>query len=267
MKFTFVAKKALKTGFQAIFLGAFALSAHANLVLNGSFESTSLGTTGAFASNVANWSNPGGSGESLIFPGVGLQPLYSYSYAVYQPPNSTTSIYPTYGLLGPFPTTSPDGGKYVLSDGDYLNQPISQVITGLTMGNYYQLSFYQALAQLDENLTTQGVVTGYWQVSLGSSTQNSQMQKADGTTILGPGNSLIQSATISPWTLQTMTFQASSTSEVLSFLSVGGGLPPMMGLDGISLEAVPLPGALWLFGGGLAGLVAADSRRRRKTLD
>lgn len=250
-------------GFRFTLLASLAVSAHANLVSNGSFETTSLTTTGQFGSNVSNWSNASGSGESLVFPSVGLQPLYSYSYAVYQPPNTTPALYPTYGLLGPFPTTSPDGGNYVVSDGDYLNQPISQTITGLTAGNYYQLTFYQALAQLDENLTAQGPVTGYWQVSLGANSQNSQLQKADGTTVLDSYGNLIQSATVAPWTLQTMTFQASSATEVLSFLSVGTGLPPMVGLDGVSLEAVPLPGAMWLFGSGVLGMVGMGARRKR----
>ncbi|HSB96729.1 MAG TPA: hypothetical protein VLC91_09780 [Spongiibacteraceae bacterium] len=253
--------KSIICGFSCVFLTAISLSAQANLVSNGSFETTSLATTGAFGSNVASWSNASGSSEALIFPGVGLQPLYSYSYAVYQPGLSAT--YTTYGLLGPFPTTSPDGGKYVLSDGDYLNQPISQTISGLTIGNFYQLSFYQALAQLDENLTPQGLVTGYWQVSLGAATQNSQLQKADGTTVVDSFGNLVQSATISPWTLQTMTFQASAATEVLSFLSVGTGLPPMIGLDGVSLEAVPLPAASWLLGSGLLGMITAGARRHR----
>lgn len=246
-----------------VVLAAFALSAHANLVTNGSFESTTLTTTGNFGSNVTGWTGTSGASETLVFPGVGLQPLYSYSNPLYQSPYSTNAIYPTYGLLGPFPTTSPDGGKYVISDSDYFNQPISQTLNGLTPGNFYQLSFYQALAQLDENLTTQGLVTGYWQVSFGSSTQNSQFQKADGTTVLDSNGYIIQSAIVAPWTLQTMTFQAASATEVLSFLSVGTGLPPMLGLDGVSMNAVPVPAAIWLFGSGLIGLFASGARRMR----
>lgn len=256
-------QKSVNFGLSFVLLSMFALSAHANLVSNGSFETTTLTTTGSMGSSVANWSATSGSSEMLVFPSVGLQPLYSYSNPLYQSPYSTNAIYPTYGLLGPFPTTSPDGGKYVLSDSDYLNQPISQTLNGLTPGNFYQLSFYQALAQLDENLTTQGVVTGYWQVSFGSSTQNSQFQKADGTTVLDSNGYIIQSATISPWNLQTMTFQATSATEILSFLSVGTGLPPMLGLDGVSVNEVPLPAAVWLFGSGLLGLFAAGLRRIR----
>lgn len=259
--------KFTKFGLSVMFLSTFAISAEANLVANGSFETVSATTTAQFnAAGVANWSNPAGSGETLVFPSVGLQPLYSYSYPIYQPSTpypSAPSLYPTYGLLGPFPASSPDGGNYVLSDGNFLNQSITQSVTGLTPGNFYQLTFYQALAQLDENLTTQGPVTGYWQVSFGSSMQNSQLQNANGITLLAPDGSISQSATISPWTLQTMTFQATAATELLSFLSVGTGLPPMVGLDGVSLSAVPVPGAGWLLGSGLMGLIAAGSRAKK----
>jgi hypothetical protein len=255
-------QKSVNFGLPFVILTTFALSAHANLVSNGSFETTTLTTTGSMGSSVASWSATSGSSEMLVFPGVGLQPLYSYSQPLYQSPYSTNAIYPTYGLLGPFPTTSPDGGKYVLSDSNYLNQPLSQTLNGLTPGNFYQLSFYQALAQLDENLTTQGVVTGYWQVSFGSSTQNSQFQKADGTTVLDGNGFIIQSATVSPWNLQTMTFQATSATEILSFLSVGTGLPPMLGLDGVSVIAVPEPAPIWFFGGGLMAIFAVVRRMR-----
>ena len=53
------------------------------------------------------------------------------------------------GLAGwpAFPVSSPDGGNFILSDGNFMNSPINQTITGLNPGNTYLLTFYQALIQ------------------------------------------------------------------------------------------------------------------------
>lgn len=222
-------------------------TAQANLVQNGSFELTTATTTSNFNSVVVNnWSNSN-IGEAIVLPS-----WYTNGYLTV----------PTVTFDGPVTQTSPDGGNFVFSDGDYMNSPITQIITGLTPNQTYQLSFWQALSQDKEPyVTIPGYVTGYWQVSLGSSTLNSAMMNAHGdlTPIGGPA------ATWSPWALQTMTFTAQNATEVLSFLSVGTGDPPLVLLDGVTMAEVPVPGALglWCSGGVLLGSLYRRTRWRQ----
>lgn len=214
-------------------LAAPAAQATTNLVQNGSFENTPVTTTTFFISaGVANWTNSD-IGETLVTP------------------NWYTSgqFFPGVGVAGPLPATSPDGGNFVYSDGDYHNSPIVQTITGLTPGAFYQLSFYQALAQDTEIYTTPGAVTGQWQVNFGGDILMSSFMSGNGATL-----------TISPWAQQTMVFQAHTSTQLLSFLSVGTGDPPLVFLDGVSLTAVPEPGTLALM---LAGGVFVGWQRRR----
>lgn len=225
----------------ALLLPALALpllsnSAHANLVTNGSFELTTATTTISFIStSVSSWSNSD-IGELLVMPS-----WYTNGYLV-----------PGVGVAGALPQTSPDGGNFVFSDGDYHNSPITQTINGLTPGNFYKLSFYQALIQdTEQYVTIPGPVSGRWQVSLGSNTQLSAFMTGDGSTL-----------TFSPWALQTMTFKAQSATETLSFLSVGAGDPPLVGLDGINLMPVPEPDEILLMS--LGGLFLATRFFRLK---
>ena len=221
--------------------------AQANLVQNGSFESTTATTTSQFSSvTVSNWSNSN-IGEAIVLPS-----WFTNGYLTV----------PTVTFDAPVPQTSPDGGNFVFSDGDFMNSPITQIITGLTPSATYQLSFLQGLAQDKEpNVTIPGYVTGYWQVTLGSSTLNSTLMKANGT-VAGPG-----SATMSPWALETMVFTAQNATEVLSFLSVGTGAPPLVLLDGVSLAAVPVPSALPLMGSGCLLLGSLYRRTRWRQLN
>lgn len=222
----------------ALVIAALPTAAGANLVNNGSFEVTNVTITTQFlATTTANWSNSD-IGEALVTPNWFF----------------TGQLFPNVGIAGAFPQTSPDGGNFVLSDGDFHNSPLLQTITGLTPSSVYTLSFYQALAQDTEPpITIPGPVSGRWQVSLGASSQLSAFMTGNGATL-----------TFSPWALQTMTFTATSATEVLSFLSIGAGDPPLLGLDGITLAAaVPEPDSLALIGlGGL--LLALKLRHERK---
>jgi hypothetical protein len=213
--------------------------AYAGLVVNGSFENaTATITTQFLTAGVSNWSNSN-IGEALVLPSW-----------------YTLGLFPNVGLAGPFPQYSPDGGNFVLSDGDYMNSAITQTITGLTPGANYQLSFYQGLAQDTEpNITIPGPVSGRWQVTLGSSpSQLSSMMYADGSI-----------PTISNWKQETMAFTAQNATELLSFFAIGTGDPPMVALDGVSLDATaPEPASFLLMGLGGALLGCGVFVRRRK---
>jgi len=229
--------------------------AEANLVQNGSFELTTATTTSQFIASgvvVNNWTNGGSAGEAIVLPS-----WFTNGYLTV----------PTVTFDGPVTQSSPDGGNFVFSDGDFMNTPITQTVTGLIPTQAYQVTFWQALAQDKEpNVTTPGNVSGYWRVSLGSSILNSPMMFANGS-ISGPG-----SAVWSPWKQQTMVFTAQNASEVLSFFSVGTGDPPLVLLDGITLNladsgTVPTPGSLGLLASACVGLGAFYRRTRWRQLN
>lgn len=222
----------------ALALAVLASAAHSspNLVANGSFENVSATTTSYFwTAGVSNWSNSW-DGETLAMPS-----WYTNGY-----------LFPGVGLAGAFPQTSPDGGNFVLSDSDYHTSAITQTLSGLTPNAQYTVTFYQALAQDTEIYTTPGPVQAYWHVSLGSSAQDTPMMSANGAT-----------PSYAPWKQQSMTFTAQNATEVLSFLAVGVGDPPMAALDGVSVTAaVPEPGSIWLLSGGIL-LLGWQFRARR----
>ena len=173
----------------------------------------------------------------------------SNSYASIDAPNTADDpLAPAVPVWGPFPNP-PLGGNFLQDDGSSgLSQPVTRTINGLTVGQTYNLSFYQAGGQ---QLNDYGATSDYWQVSLGSQTQNSALMS-------------VPSAGVFPWEAQTMPFTATATSEVLSFLAVGsGGVPPMVFLADPDLETnVPEPSAFLLLTG--VGTVIAIGRVGRR---
>ncbi len=216
---------------------ASAASATTNLVVNGSFEATSFPTRVDFYQNVPGWTlklrGPSSGINYLVPPGC------ADKGAVCGP---GIRVYPG------FPTVSPDGGNFVLSDGDpSFSRELSQTISGLTIGKLYTVRFYQAAGQ-QNNFT--GPTTECWQVTFGTDTQLSHQF------------SLPQGGT-GPWELQKLSFYATSVSQKLTFLAVGTprGAPPISFLDGVSIN-VPEPSTWAMLIAGF-GLVGAAARRRR----
>jgi hypothetical protein len=205
--------------------------AQANLVLNGSFENTTATQTDQFLGKVANWSNSD-IGEGIVLPSWYSSMLLFPSFNV--------------GVAGALPQSSPDGGNWVFSDGDYRNSAITQTLTGLTPGATYAVSFWEGLIQDTEpNITVPGPVSGYWHVALGSNAGNGAFMTGNGATL-----------SFTNWQQETLLLKANSSTEVLSFLAVGTGDPPLVLLDGVNVTELPEPATL--------GLAAGAVYRRRR---
>jgi hypothetical protein len=247
--------RAFKTlGRSALGAGALAWSiggmvpAQANLVQNDNFTGTTLSSPGGYlcetgttcVSNLTDWGSAcsslgvcgdGATPGSLLFRGTNGVAWNSFN-----------------GLAGTI--ADPPTGNFVGIDGDPVYQaPIFQTINGLIVGKSYTLEFYQAAAQQNG---VGGPTTEQWQVSLGGNTQNSSMMS-------------IPAGGFWNWSLQTMDFTATSTSELLNFMALGTGGPPVALLADVSLNAVPEPETWAMMLAGFAGLRLMGYRRARKT--
>jgi hypothetical protein len=230
-------------------------SAHAtNLVVNGSFSlvsvpglSTQIGTHGQ---TVTGWTSNnfafGVNGFNFVFaPGAA-----DTTGATSQSSGTIKLWGPNDGSANGMPATSPDGGNYLGLDGVFRPGSLTQTINGLIVGQKYNLSFYWAGAQ---QRPFTGVTTEGFQVGLGSSFQTTSI-------VTDPSHGF------TGWQLTTMTFTATNTSEVLSFLALGTpkGVPPFSVLDGVSLDLqtpIPEPASLGLV---LTGIVGAGGLIRRR---
>jgi PEP-CTERM motif len=236
-------KKLAAIGYAALGALMFALPVQANLVSNGSFESSSAGAGQIDTHTIlTDWSTTGSgtNGYNFLFDPATV---------------STTGSPGQYGnvaLWGPI-IASPDGGNFVGGDGDVQVFPLSQTINGLIAGNTYTLGFWWGAAQ---QFGYDGATSQQWQVSFGGQTQS--------TAVIANANH-----GFTGWQQQTFDFVATSTSEILSFLAVGtpSGVPPFALLDGVTLDpastSVPEPGMLALLGIGLIGVPVARKLRKK----
>jgi hypothetical protein len=234
----------------ALALLAIVTPARANLVVNGSFETTSLAASGQVHFNtgdVTGWTASTGTSVQLGF-------LYFSGHAK----DALTDQFGTNDFqlaqAPTYPASSPDGGKFLAVDAAPTYQgTFFQSISGLKVGWTYVLSFYQAAGQQNGALYNQPT-TEQWKVTFGGQTFLSTLM-----------NNPVQSFTA--WNTQTMRFTASATTQVLTFLSQGGpdGLPPFVFLDGVNLvETTPEPSTL-LYAGIGVGLIAAWRLRNKRT--
>ncbi len=237
---------------------AFAAPIPVNLVTNGGFETTTLTSSQQFTTQIAGWSNAAtkgytgygynfliqaGTGDTSGFSSLGGNRDYFWG-----PAAGSAANYSNNGLTA----SSPTGGNYIAADGDpNFRGAISQMISGLSVGTTYQLSFDWGATQF---YGYSGDTTDAWQVTLGGDTKTT-------ATITTPSHGF------SAWRTATMSFTATSATELLSFLAIGSpsGEPPTLLLDNVSLTAtstsVPEPASLALMGAGLFGIAAFRRRR------
>lgn len=149
---------------------------------------------------------------------------------------------------------SPTGGKFLALDGDSgYNGAVTQWINGLTVGATYTLTFDWAAAQYADRSgdTTEKLQIDFGGDSFTTETLNNASHGFNG------------------WKSVSHTFTATSTSQLLSFLSIGtpDGLPPVALLDSVSLQGSVPESATWaMFIAGF-GLIGAAARRRRTSVD
>jgi hypothetical protein len=153
-------------------------------------------------------------------------------------------------------STLSGAGNFAALDGDFITAPITQTITGLTVGQTYTLSFDYAFSQQFgfDGDTIQNITVG-----LGSFTD----------TLPSPAGTTLPNHGFSGWTPFSTTIKATDSTEVLSFLAFGNlPVPPFALVSDVSLTggtgAVPEAStwAMMLIGFGGVAFAAFRSRRR-----
>ena len=235
---------------------AVSTSAHAavNLVVNGGFElnkqkfAHEFGASWVYGQSVIGWTSPSVKAFNVWEPD-GTTAITKNARDRFNPTGSTVT-----GAQGQYlwklpPVPDPDGGAFVILDGDTnANGPLQQMINGLKIGRVYTLTFDWAAVQYKARV---GATTDKLKVDFGTDTFTTAI-------VANP------SKDAQGWFIVTHKFTAKSTSQLLSFLSIGTplGLPPAALLDGVSLTTVPEPATWAMMIMGFFGLGAVLRRRR-----
>jgi len=263
-------------GVVALLLGSALASAWATpLVLNGNFDTTTITTncnTGQTAncagqmttSNVADWAT---SGYNFIYNSADVRNSGNSTGQYGDPISWQTGQTGTNGQVALYNATAPGSytgayktifsnpagnanGNIVGADGAFEVGAITQTVTGLQVGGDYAITFWYAGAQQD---TYTGITTETWTVSLGSEAFTAPVLTNASGGFTG-------------WYQETMTFEASSTSEVLSFLAVGTptGEPPFSLLTGVGATEIDEPGTAALLLASFLGMCVVARRHKDK---
>ncbi|TCS43673.1 PEP-CTERM sorting domain-containing protein [Reinekea marinisedimentorum] len=229
--------KLVKAGVIAL-VTLFSIGAHANLITNGSFE----------ANDVDSINNNGGSSWE-VFESIDGWTTYSGAGIEIQT-NDTLSKLDT-----------PFGDQYVELDsanvfrtGRNTNSLMAQEVTGLTVGSYYELSYWYMPRT---STTNDNGINVYWWAD-GDAVNNSIVADAVANSVFYSGID---------WEEITSTLLATAETMYLGFGAFGrdnavGGL-----IDNVTLVEVPEPATLALFAIGLIGLGAARRANRSEAVN
>jgi PEP-CTERM motif-containing protein len=244
-------------------------TARAALIVNGDFSDNTLASVAAagfagaeidshwsYPTGVTGWSSPSVAGHANAFN------LYFFGTPSANPSADTrfTANEPQHPNIN-FTGDSPDGGAFMVLDGEPgASGPFEQTVNGLVVGKTYDLSFYWAAGELSDR-------TGYGSEQLTGTFGDDAFATPTYLNTNPPG----VPGSFSGWTLEDFKFTAKHSSQLLSFLSIGGpvgNLPPVAFLDGVTLTAgftttpTPEPGVWALLLVGFGGLGVALRRRR-----
>jgi hypothetical protein len=228
----------------------------AGFITNGSFETATYtassevgpnytgGTTAANGQGITGWTVGGtGGGYGIYFFAGNASTVSALNQW-----GSNSEMIPANYTSAPGYTADPDGGQFVALDGDpTIATTISQAISGLTIGQWYNVSFFWAGTELQSRT---GATTESVQVTLGTGSQTTKVV-----------NTVAQG--FNGWYAQTFSYKATATNETLTFMAVGtpAGLPPLVLLDGVSMFSTPEPTSLAMLGLGIALFGVARLRR------
>ncbi|MEP6668709.1 MAG: hypothetical protein ABJF10_06125 [Chthoniobacter sp.] len=272
----------MRTSFRTTALAVFALtlvqSAPANLVQDGNFTSVTysgapalsapyfgqFGTGTGSTLTVANWTT---AGYNFVYSATNVDQGTQASGANAGQPNQAPGQFNTgagYGntyMWGSHNggastwTAPPGGGNFIAADGAFEQGALTQVITGLTVGQTYALKFYYGGAQQQGTFTT--ATTSQWTVSMGTGNVAGNFTTP---VVNNPAESF------SGWFQQTFYFYANNTTETLSFLASGtpNGQPPFALLAGVDLQVVPEFSSWMVFAGFGAVCIGFEMVRRRR---
>jgi hypothetical protein len=177
-----------------------------------------------------------------------------------------------YPVYGPF-ANPPPGGNFIQADGNpTFETTFQQTLTGLTTGQTYTLSFWQAAGQ-QTGFT--GATTEQWKIFLGKTGSINVNCSSNPCTVTSPDaeydTSIMDTPSMGvfPWEEVSVNVVATAATNVLSFLAWGDGgnttnLPPTVFLAGVNSPAVPEPATWSLFGVGLLGLGGIMLHRRAR---
>jgi hypothetical protein len=156
---------------------------------------------------------------------------------------------PNNGSANGLTPTSPDGGDFIALDGDYETEPLTQTLTGLTVGKHYTVDFDYGFAQQQ----------GFY----GDTMQNLTVGFGANPTYTTPTYAL-SSQGFSGWFNKSLTFVADNTTDTLSFLAYGDKpVPPFALLADVTIaDPTPEPVSWALMIVGVAGIGLVARRRR-----
>lgn len=237
----------------AAFLSLWGSSAQAvgpNLVQNPSFEihtGTQFQGAGFFGNQLGQM--------AANFPSWTVTPT-TQSIAVVGDNNVVTGGNAWVELAGWPSAMTTSGDIFFIADGDFTNGVdalISQVISGLSIGSAYELSFDwgAGVCKVVPPCNTPPPFNSGWDITFGSHTDSVNS---------GP----VPFQSFSGWKTYSNIFTATATSQTLSFLSKGGpsGVPPLSLLDNVSLTMADAPGPLGILGVATAFGYSRRLRRR-----